>query len=228
VTKTLPILLGISRNAGTNTAPGNDAGVQQIKTKVFERDDYTCRFCGFQSNKYQEVRHLNNNYADFTLENLATACIFCHQCFTLERVSQMQSGFLIWLPEIPQANLHHICRAMYVARRTQGPLADAARSAIGALTARREQAEKRLGTDKTAVLAAIMQDLLDRRDYQQRARKLDGIRLFPVDKRIITDEDLEFDQFPQILAYWRSRNGPYGGLLPPSWSQLYKTLPAAA
>ena len=33
--------------------------------------------------------------------------------------------------------------------------------------------------------------------------------------------NLEFNQFPQILAYWRSKNGPFGGKAPTQWKNSY-------
>ena len=136
----------------------------------------------------------------------------------------MRSGILIWLPEIPQAELHHIARALYVARISQGPMADAARRALETLTKRREDVKSRLGTDDPYILASVLRDYISNGAYNNRAAKLDGIRLFPQDRRIIREADLEFNQFPQILAYWRSKDGPFGGKLPKNWVDVYRGL----
>jgi intracellular multiplication protein IcmJ len=50
------------------------------------------------------------------------------------------------------------------------------------------------------------------------------LRLFPLDRRIIREADLEFNQFPQILAYWRSKDGPFGKLQPKQWVDIYARL----
>jgi intracellular multiplication protein IcmJ len=136
----------------------------------------------------------------------------------------MNSGTLIYAPEIDQVSLHHLARAIYVARRTQGPMADAARMAMNALLARKDEAIVRIGTDSPRLLAAVMRELLEAPAYKRRGDVLEGIRLMPLDKRLIKEEDFEFDQFPQILAFWRSTNGPYGKTLPPTWPAMLQTV----
>lgn len=199
-----------------------------LKAKIFERDKFSCRFCGFTSKKYQEVHFLNQNTRDHTEKNLVTACIFCHQCFNLEDVSTMKSGVLLWLPEIGQAELHHIARAIYVARISQGPVAEAARKALDTLMTRREEVKTRISTDNPYILAMVLRDYLSPAHYALREKKLKGVRLFPLDRRIIKEADLEFNQFPQILAYWRSKDGPFGGKTPPQWISIYKDVAKAA
>ena len=134
----------------------------------------------------------------------------------------MRSGVLIWLPEIEQSVLHDITRAIYVARISQGPMAEAARKALDILMSRREEARRRIQTDDPYVLSTVLKDFMTPRYYAERAEKLDGIRLFPLDRRIIKEAELEFNQFPQILAYWRSKDGPFGGKAPSLWIDIYK------
>ncbi len=200
---------------------------QDIKDKVLKRDRNTCRFCGFTSEKYQEILNLTHNYADTRTQNLATACIFCAQCFHLEKVSVMRSGVLIWLPEITQASLNHIARAIYVARISQGAVADTARTVLEQLMGRREEAKKRLDTDDPFILSSVLRDYLTDEQYDLRKKRLAGVRLFPLDRRIIKEGDLEFNQFPQILAFWRSKNGPFADNPPNKWIETYYDLIAA-
>ncbi len=222
----LPITLGIARIPGsplTASNPSQQGGAlpADIRQKILDRDNHTCRFCGFKSQKYQEVHALNGNMADMSVNNLVTACIFCHQCFDLEKTSQMKSGVLVWLPEIPQAELHHIARAVYVARISQGSMAETAKNTYETLIGRREEAKNRIGTDDPYILATVLRDFLTPRHYAGRDKKLDGLRLFPLDRRIIKEGELEFNQFPQILAYWRSKEGPFSGKAPHQWKTLY-------
>lgn len=189
-----------------------------------ERDGYVCQCCGFRSMKYQDVLYKNGVSKDQRVENLATACIFCHQCFHLDKVSIMRSGVLIWLPEISQAALHHMARAIYVARISQGPMADAARNALDVLMHRREEVRKRIHTDDPNILSMVLKDYISAKAYDERIKKLEGVRLFPLDRRIIKEADLEFNQFPQILAYWRSKDGPFGGKVPKQWINMYKDI----
>ena len=227
--KLLPINLGIVRSSG-NAQNSEKAALQlqEIRPRILERDNHCCRFCGFQSNKYQEVHFLNGNTDDVRPDNLVTACIFCHQCFDLEKTSQMNSGVLVWLPELQQHELSHIARAIYVARISQGSMADSARAALEAIMARREDAKNRMATDDPFFLATVLRDFLGPKHYAGRVEKLDGIRLFPLDRRNISEGELKFNQFPQILAYWRSKDGPFGGKPPAQWKTLYAKMKTAA
>ena len=239
----LPITLGVGRivtqsalagtnknragkNAGSVSSAGGNRLSAELKARIFERDDYTCQYCGFMSRKYQEINFLNGDKGDLSEKNLVTSCIFCHQCFHLETVNAMKSGVLVWLPEIEQADLNHIARAIYVARISQGPVADAARKSLDALMARREEAKARISTDNPYILAMVLSDYLGPSHYALRDKKLKGIRLFPLGCRQIKEADLEFNQFPQILAYWRSKDGPFGGKPPQQWVSIYQGLAA--
>ena len=228
ISQKLSIELGVAHAMGSSKSSRGRRAIDQLdpetKQQILERDDFVCQCCGFRSLKYQDLVPRNSNLHDTRLDNLATTCVFCQQCFYLDRVTQMRSGFMVWLPEIEQADLHHIARAIYVARISQGPMADMARSALDLLMTRRESAKERLGTDDPFVLANVLNDYLGPKHYGQRSKKLDGVRLFPLDRRIIKEADLEFNQFPQILAYWRSKDGPFGGKIPTKWLDIYKDI----
>lgn len=194
---------------------------EDLKNKILMRDAHTCRYCGFASFKYQEVNFIGLKNDETKEEHYATACPFCHQCFHIDWIERMQSGALIWLPEIGQAALHHICRAIYVARISRGPMADAARDAMEALLARKSDAAARLGTDSPKILGSILQDFLEGKEYRDRGTKLKGFRILPLDRRIIREGDLEFNQFPQVLAYWRSKDGAFGEIPPRTWGGMF-------
>lgn len=229
----LPVTLGLSGSyekaggaSAGSSAFGGDVG-DSLRQAVFERDGHACQYCGFVSKKYQVTRVREGKPADDKPDNYVTSCIFCDQCFSIDKVATMKSGVLVWLPEIEQADLHHVARAIYVARISQGAVADAARKALEVLTARREEASNRIKTDDPAILSMVLRDYIDSVSYKRRAEKLDGLRLFPLDRRIISEGDLEFNQFPQILAYWRSKDGPFGAWQPAQWLEDFKTLKAA-
>lgn len=218
----LKITLGVSAlsDAGRIFSTDVHKTPDDLKNKVLTRDDYTCRYCGFQSRKYQEIKFTGKE-EETGADHYATACTFCHQCFQLDKIDRMQSGAVIWLPEIGQAALNHICRAIYVARISRGPMADAARDAMEALLARKAEAVQRLGTDSPKILSSVLQDFLENKEYRQRLTKLKGFRILPLDRRIIREGELEFNQFPQVLAYWRSKDGPFGALPPREWGEKF-------
>lgn len=198
---------------------------ETLQQKVLQRDKGVCQYCGFESGKHQTV-HYTGQDPDKPgemkrLENFVTSCHYCQQCFYLDQVAMMQSGTLIWLPEIGQAALNHICRAVYIARITQGPIADAARETLDVLLSRKEEAQNRIGTDDVMQLATVLQDFLEHAEYKQRHAKLKHLRILPLDRRIVREGDLEFNQFPQILAYWRSKDGPFGEMPPRVWAEKF-------
>lgn len=165
---------------------------------------------------------------------VVTACIFCEQCFSLETVGPMASGTLIWLPEISQATLHHMMRAVY-ASRAQIDIApenikNCADRTFEVLFNRRGEAKRRIGTDDPMVLAAALLENVDEATYHKRQEKLDGVRLMPLDKRMIpSPTGKENDQFPRIIEYWVSDEGPLGKMPPDSWDKMLgkARLPAA-
>lgn len=222
-----PISLGVVRqfpqDAGKRKPQAETyADPDAFRVRVFERDDYTCKCCGFRAEDYQEILFKNGDRKNMRLENAITTCIFCNQCFDLSKVGAMQSGVLIWLPEISQPVLHHIMRAIYVARVSQGPAAKSARHALEVLMSRREQARLWIGTDNPKFLAAAMKDFLSPKKYEQRDALLKGIRLMPLDRRVIKNDDKgEFNQFPLILASWRSGDGPFAKLPVADWAKYY-------
>ncbi len=219
----LKITPGVSALSDTGRPLSKDVHKvpEDLKNKVLVRDNHTCRYCGFMSLKYQEVNFIGPKGNETGEEHYATACPFCHQCFQIDKIDRMQSGALIWLPEIGQAALHHICRAIYVARISRGPMADAARDAMEALLARKAEANARLGTDSAKILSSILQDFLEAKEYRDRGARLKGFRILPLDRRIIREGELEFNQFPQVLAYWRSKDGAFGETPPRLWGGMF-------
>ena len=86
-----------------------------VQQKVLTRDERRCRFCGFQSQKYQYVVNIDHDYTNNKLANLATTCSLCLPCFFIESIgtTPAMGGMLIHLPEISQADLNHFCRALF-------------------------------------------------------------------------------------------------------------------
>lgn len=227
----LKVTLGVSKysDAGRPLFQGVHRPSEELRQKVLERDSYVCRYCGFSSPKYQEVNFIGKGHQpkvdprkDIKLENYATACTFCHQCFNLDKIDNMQSGIVVWLPEIGQAALNHIARAVYIAKISRGPIADAAKTSLETLLSRRKEAETILGTNDPKILGSVLKDFLESKEYATRMQRLNGFRVMPLDKRIIVEGDLEFNQFPQILAFWRSAQGPFGQVPSSSWGSMFE------
>lgn len=111
----LPIALSARRgNWQRFMSRKSNAAFKKIAAKVFARDDHTCRYCGFQAQKFQEVVNIDQNYTHNALDNLATACQFCSHCFFIDAIGKdgKTGGNIIYLPEISQADLNHFSRAL--------------------------------------------------------------------------------------------------------------------
>lgn len=177
----------------------------QVCQRLIEKQFHVCYFCGFRSKKYQEivVRHGQ----EWIPENNKVACIFCAQCLALESVPGMRSGALVHLPEISQNELNYVAKIIYVARISQGESADLARQLLDALQARKQNLDQALSEN---IPTLVDQLKIGPTHYE-------NVRLMPLDRRIIKEADLEFNQLPQILAYWRSKDGPFGGKPPTKW-----------
>ena len=120
----MDVHLGVSRSVSQVRPPA------ELQQEIFKRDDFTCQCCGFRSEKYQEILPRDGNSENISPNNLLTTCFFCHQCFYLERVNAMGSGILIWMPELRQVDLHHVARSIYVARISQGVMAEMAKKML--------------------------------------------------------------------------------------------------
>ena len=116
---------------------------------------------------------------------------------------------LIWLPEMTQAALNALAYAAHKRLLREGALhraanafavireygPDRALEAIRALEARSAEAEARLGTASPRVLGAALMRMKPR-VYQDRARLLGGLRLWPRGRFFVDGEDI----YPQLIA----------------------------
>lgn len=50
-----------------------------IRLRTLERDDYTCAYCKFRSEKGQQVNHIDGNPKNNTGNNLEVICPDCHR-----------------------------------------------------------------------------------------------------------------------------------------------------
>jgi len=51
---------------------------QRLRRRVLQRDDFTCQYCGYRSEKYQIVHHLDENPMNNDENNLTTICQMCN------------------------------------------------------------------------------------------------------------------------------------------------------
>lgn len=213
-----------------------DAEFARVRKMALERDKMTCRFCGFKANKWQEVHHFNDDHSDNRIENLITACTFCHMCQHIGLAGRNKEAVLIWLPEISQSDLHHLVRTGLVAVRAADQVKNTPRSSPAIVKSYREAAdtaksmnasfldrqagvELRFGTSDPLEIANAML-LLPDEIYTKRKDFLAGIRLLPLGRRYQGTDDVMGKQ----VDSWMEGGGPYSSLKPNSWLGLMKSV----
>lgn len=124
-----------------------DPAFHKFRDKVWQRDNYTCQFCGFQARQFQEVVNRDNDYRNSKMSNLITACCFCTQCLFLESVDRNDygGGTIIYLPEISQANLNGLCHVLFCAIANATSYRADAQSVYRTLKFRSQVVESSLG-----------------------------------------------------------------------------------
>jgi hypothetical protein len=143
--------------------------------------------------------------------------------FHIGRAGLLGEAELVWLPEISQPDLSHIARAIFIAMHRGGELRTAAETLYSALRVRADDARRRVGTSDPADLGEAML-ALEEKAYDRRGESLEGVRLLPLGRRIVGEEDI----FPDILDYWNSENGPFGKLPAEAWLELFEKTRKAA
>lgn len=114
---------------------------------VFNRDNFTCLYCGFHTNAFLEVVNKNFDYQRNQLDNLVTACCFCAQCHFIESVSDegYGAGSLIFLPEMTQAAVNTFCRELFITMLISEERQESAQSLYQVLKARAQVVDAHFG-----------------------------------------------------------------------------------
>lgn len=216
----LPISLGIRQQPDAGGADFFYPSSQSKTEKILIRDDYACRCCGFKAHRYQ--RAISSAAIRGAKDEYVTVCLFCELCFALDRVGVVGGAALIWLPELTQAELNHVLRAIYVATfSADAALSETAARTLDALTARRTEAKRRLGSDEPVLLATVFQEEMNDQERAAAGAKLEGIRLLPLGRLAARGAELQDDPFSRMIRYWMSPEGPFGALPVTRWASLF-------
>lgn len=102
----------------------NKGFVENFMPKVFERDNYTCVYCGFQAKRHLCVAHTQGTYSNKVakLSEFVTVCPLCLSClFIGENIclpsakNEDISGVFISLNDISQKDLNSLSHVIYCA-----------------------------------------------------------------------------------------------------------------
>lgn len=156
----------------------------RVREQILSRDRHTCVYCGFASEKYQDVHHLDGDHDNNIPENLVTACMFCHATQHIGLCGKEGRGQLIWLPEMSQASLNHAIRWLEL-----GPYAKP--EVISHINAPKESLMRffdyrikvcvsKFGSADPSSLADHLMSLTDEQYEHDVSIRLSPVRLFPV------------------------------------------------
>lgn len=180
------------------------------KKSVLERDDFTCRYCGFKAKKFQEIHHIDNNHQNNDDSNLITTCCLCHMVNHVGFAGMRQTAKLIYIDpkyNISQAHLNQLVRALWVAKSVTGnpDLNAHASSVLARIHKYIILAHMKINTPDPAILADFMLNIMTDEQYKKRGEHFKGIYLLP----------LEIG-FEKQIAYWSQYCFPKKG----NWDKI--------
>lgn len=169
--------------------------------RILSRDDYICQACGWRSEEFQELHHRNGDHSNYRESNLETLCPLCHQLFHPSSATISGGGFMIWLPELTQAELNRLSFPLFWAlgAGASHPLYSVARSTYAMLDQKRVELESHVGKSDAASFGQMLLRLPPE-DYARRAETLAPIKMLASPKRF----QVEIDYWGAILSKQRT------------------------
>ncbi len=164
------------------SARKSDPKFSEYEKKVWERDHYTCQYCGFQAKKYQEVVNLDGDFSNNRMSNMVTACCFCAQCFFLESVGVggFGGGSLTYVPEMTQTEINSLCHVLFCAITNDTGYKQSAQAIYRSLKFRSKNVESKFGegTSDPSIMGQLVIDS-GNIDKETLDKMFDNIRLLP-------------------------------------------------
>ncbi|SHH50480.1 type IVB secretion system protein IcmJDotN [Ferrimonas marina] len=180
-----PITLSVKRSAfrvDDKDAHLADAQFGKVAASVRRRDANTCQFCGFQSSKWHEVHHIDDDHSNNNESNLVLACPLCHLAHHVGFAGVAKKAILIVLPEMEgfgQADLNQLVRYLWIASEQEcGEVSVTAKSLLNQLYDQRDPVMELMGSADPGVLADFLMEMSEE-EYRDRAKVLRGLFLLP-------------------------------------------------
>lgn len=194
------------------TVADDDPRMQEARPKILQRDDYTCHYCQFRSEEYQEVHHFNHDHNDFSESNLTTVCPICHQVFHLSTCSQSTGGTIIALSDdvMTQVELNSLCRMLFVARSSGiEEWVNISKYVYNALMSKKTDIDSQISAkgSEPMIFAEVLQTLppdVKKEEY------MSNFKLLP-----------KYHRFENIVGYWR--DNVYKDMPVDKWINLIPT-----
>lgn len=161
----------------------SDKAFEPLAKRIYDRDQYTCQYCGFQAQEYQEIVNIDGNYLNNKSSNMITACCFCTQALFLQAVGfdEMGGGQIIYLPEINQSDLNSFCHVLFVAMGNTTGFQEGAQTIYRSLRFRSQIIENKFGagTSNPAVFGQLLIEHQDNHPGESLQRVTQDVRLLP-------------------------------------------------
>lgn len=161
----------------------SDKAFEPLAKRIYDRDQYTCQYCGFQAQEYQEIVNLDGNYLNNKSSNMMTACCFCTQVLFIQAVGldEMGGGQIIYLPEINQADLNSFCHVLFVAMGNTTGFQDGAQTIYRSFRFRSQIIENKFGsgTSNPAVFGQLLIEHQENHPGEALDHLLQDVRLLP-------------------------------------------------
>lgn len=160
-------------------AEHSNKAFSSVRKNVLKRDNHTCQFCGFRSQKWQEVHHIDDNHSNNDPSNLITICPLCHLAHHIGLAGLQERGILIYLPEMSQAELNTVVRTLWIGERGDDPeITKQCKETLAKLYEKSKIAEDKMTKDPN-MLGELLLSLSDQ-EYEKRAERMDGFLLLPL------------------------------------------------
>lgn len=214
------IFLGVKRDQfriDDPTSEHADAKFKEIREQILKRDKYTCFYCGFKANKFQEVHHIDDNHANNNVNNLTTVCPICHACKHVGFSGIKNRAFLIYYPDMSQVELNYLIKILWFGfnskidenNKESIEIKNKCIDLIKIFDNLKNTAEDKLGTSNPSILANEILLKLSDEEYKKRQEKLKGFLLIP-----------RMGAYKKQIEYWQEtvfKNLPIS-----TWSDIAK------
>ena len=214
------IFLGVKRDQFRMDDPTSehaDAKFKVIREQVLKRDNNTCFYCTFKSNKFQEVHHIDDDHSNNDMKNLVTVCPICHACKHVGFSGLKNKAFLIYYPDISQVKLNYLIKLLWFGFNSKVndnekeaiEIKNKCIDTIKIFDTLKDTAEDRLGTSNPSILANEILLKLSDEEYKKRQEKLKGFLLVP-----------NIGAYKKQLEYWE--NTVFKNLPLSTWTNIAK------
>ena len=216
--KLLPITFAVRAKSWRMLQPHGDAKdkrYQELHTAITTRDDNTCRFCGFKSNAFQEITHLDEHHGHNDPSNVVTACPLCHLDFHWPLAGMRNMAMVIWCPEFTQAQLNHVVRSIFVSVSGKNEHEETARTLYNALEMRASVVEEYLGKGgSNPIMVARAALYIPDASAESLNDRFFGLRLLP-----------KIGAFSKQIKHWQEDASLYGQWPAARWAELAPKAP---